>query len=78
MRCRGGGVTFVSLRPRVQHAGEGTDEGPQEFSLDVTVFAGGLLFESIVATLAKAGLTFTDFPTFKIDLNSSASLRCVP
>eukprot|EP00873_Tetraselmis_striata_P041259 jgi/Tetstr1/461523/TSEL_006629.t1 len=54
--ARGGGVTFVSLRPRVQHA-------------------GGLLFESIVATLAKAGLTFTDFPTFKIDLNSSASLR---
>jgi hypothetical protein len=74
--ARGSGVTFVSLRPRVQFRGEGSEAGAEENALEATVFAGGLLFESLVATLAKAGLTFTDFPTFKIDCSSSQSLRC--
>mmetsp|Transcript_8875 Transcript_8875/g.25571 ORF Transcript_8875/g.25571 Transcript_8875/m.25571 type:complete len:664 (+) Transcript_8875:296-2287(+) len=72
---RGSGASVVTIKPRVQLTGENTDEGPEEHSLDVDIFMGGVLLESMVATLAKAGLSFTDFPTCSLQCESSVSLR---
>ena len=72
---RGSGASVVSIRPRVHLTGENTDAGPEEHSLDIDIFMGGVLCESMIATLAKAGLSFTDFPTFNLQCESSVSLR---
>lgn len=66
---------MVSIKGRVQPTGANTDQGPEEHSLDIDVFAGGVLLESVVKTMAKAGLSFTDFPAFNIECESSMSLR---